>query len=111
MKGCTLSFDDQGTKMHENTGQYSTSKRRLSCVSKKALYLDTVGGALVGDVSGEALGDGGVVGVAAALVDLPGGALHAESRRLHVHRHVRQHEGDGLVLRGETGASHRAVRG
>lgn len=35
-------------------------------------YLNSVSGHLIGDVSSEGLGDGGIVGVSAALVHLPG---------------------------------------
>lgn len=61
-------------------------------------YLNSVSCHLIGDVSSEGLGDGGVVGVSAALVHFPGGPLVRHPGQLHLHRHLSQEEGHSLVL-------------
>lgn len=68
----------------------------VEAVSSK--HLNGIRGHLIGDVPGECLGDGGIVGVFAALVHLPGGALVRHPGQLHLHRHLSQEEGHGLVL-------------
>lgn len=55
-------------------------------------YLNSIRGHLVGNVSGEGLGNGGVVGVPATLVHLPGSPLVRQPGQLHLHRHLSEEE-------------------
>lgn len=61
-------------------------------------YLDGVSGHLIGDISCEGLGDGGVVRVSSPLIHFPGRPLVRHPRQLHLHCHLRQDEGHNLVL-------------
>lgn len=55
----------------------------------------------VGNVAGIGFGNGGVVGVLAALVHLPGSAQRNQTGRLNTHGHLRQNKRNGLVLWNE----------
>lgn len=84
---------------------------RIFCVEAIAPKdLHSISGHLVGDVPGEGLGDGGVEGVAAAGIHLPGGSLVPQPGQLHLHGHLCQQECHGLVL-GEWRPTGRASEG
>lgn len=60
--------------------------------------LDGISGSLVGNLTGQSLGDRGQVSVALAAVNLPSGLQVAESGRLDADSHISQHESNCLML-------------
>src|SRR5262245_47762053 len=83
--------------LHDLGVAHVSLDRKLARVPIPTEDLHGVGGYFHGGVPRPAFGHRRLVGVAAhARVDLARGVVHHEPRRVHLHRHVRQHELDAL---------------